>query len=59
LSAGADLVQVHAELPREQSPLEVGFGCIDLGGRRARREDLQDAELEMLPVPGVGGRQLA
>jgi hypothetical protein len=44
---------------RVRSPLEVGFGCVHLSGRGARREDLQDAELEVLPVPGVGGGQLA
>ena len=36
----------------------MGFGCIHLRGRCARREDLQDAELEVLAVPGVGGSQL-
>lgn len=45
----AGLVQVPAELPGQERPLEMGLDCIDLRGRHARREDLDDAELEVLP----------
>lgn len=45
LPAGAGLVQVHAELPGQECLFEMGLGGIDLR-RRARRKDLQDAELE-------------
>lgn len=55
----AVLVQVHPEPAAEQSPFEVGFSGVDLRGGGGRGEDLQDAELEVLPVPGVDGRQLA